>query len=354
MPTMATDYYEVLGVPKTATADEIKRAYRKLAIKWHPDRNKSEEAAERFTQINEAYEVLSDPKKRAKYDKYGEHWKQADAYEAAGVDPNAGVRWGAGPEGGYRVHVGRGGPGAAGGFGGFHDFEDLFGDMFGGFGHAAARPQRPRRGEDIAGELFLTLGEALRGCQKSVQVQVPAPCPACGGTGAGNAGREVCRNCGGQGQVIRRKQIDVKVPAGVREGSRIRLSGQGTPGPAGSGDLYISVRLHPHPVFRVIGDNVELDLPVAPWELALGATIDVPTVTGKASVKVPTNSPNGRVIRLRGLGWPKVKGARGHMLVRLVAAVPPANTDAQREAYRSLADSFGRSVRADWEKRAFV
>ncbi len=344
------DYYEVLGVPRNASDEEIKRAYRRAAMKYHPDRNKGDKQAEQlFKEINEAYEVLSDPDKRAKYDKYGHHWKQAEAYEAAGIDPHAGVRWSTGP-GGYRVYVDGDIPDSFGGFD-FDDFGSLFGHVGRGRTATAGRP-RPQRGRDIAGELHLTLREAYHGCSKMVQVQVPEACPDC--SGAGHANGRLCRGCNGGGEILRRRQIEVKVPAGVRDGTRVRLSGQGMAGTGGgaSGDLFITIRLRPHPVFRVIGSDVELDLPVAPWELALGATVDVPTLTGTASVKIPPNTPNGRVIRLRGLGWPTRDGKRGNLLVRLVAAVPPATTAAQREAYRHLAESFAGSVRDQWRQRA--
>ncbi len=351
MAANVLDYYEVLGVSRSASTDEIKRAYRKLAKKWHPDRNKgSKEAEEKFKAIGEAYEVLTDPDKRAKYDKYGENWRQAEAYEAAGVDPNAGVRWSSGPGGAYRVHFG-GGPED---FGGFGDIGSIFEEFFGGGGsrkRQARRPQR-KRGQDIGGEIQLTLREALHGCTKTVQVQTTEPCATC--NGSGHQQGQICRMCNGTGEVLQRKVIDVKVPAGVRNGSTIRLSGQGTAGKQGgsSGDLLITVRFLPHPIFRTDGDDVELDLPVAPWELALGAKVDVPTLTGTVTVTIPENSRNGRVIRLRGLGWPKKDGSKGNLLVRLMAAVPPAKNKQQRDAYEKLSEAFDKSVRAEWQKGA--
>lgn len=347
-PTTTKDYYDVLGVTRKANAEEIKRAYRKLASKWHPDRNKgSKESEERFKKINEAYEVLSDPASRAKYDKYGERWKEADAYEAAGIDPNAAYRWSAEPGVSYQSH-----PYASpGDFEGFESVEDLFGSFFGGVRGSKQRPQ-PQRGEDVAGELHLTLAEALHGCKRTVQLQLPSSCATC--SGAGHANGRICTACRGQGETLMTKQLEVNVPAGVREGSKIRLRGQGTAGSAGgaAGDLLISVRLSRHPVFRVVGKDVELDLPVAPWELALGAQVDVPTLTGSARVTIPAGSPNGRVIRLRGMGWPAGRGSRGNMLVRLVASVPSPTNDRQREAYGKMREASPRSVREEWEKRA--
>ncbi len=347
------DYYDVLGVSRSASADEIKRAFRKAAMKWHPDRNPNDKDAERrFKEINEAYEVLGDPEKRTKYDKYGEHWKQADAYEAAGIDPNAGARYSTGPGGAYSVHFGGADFDDLGGFG---DIGSIFGDLFGGARRRTGRTRRSARGTDVTGELHLTLREALHGCSKTLQLQSPQVCSACQGAGHTNVG-QVCRVCNGSGEQYERRQIEVKVPAGVHEGSRIRLSGQGTPGAAGGkrGDLLITIHLRPHPVFRVIGTDVEVDLPVAPWELALGAEVDVPTLDGVVSVRIPAGSPNGRVIRLRDLGWPKKTGEKGNMLVRLMAAVPPPRNDAQRQAYEAAAEAFAGSVRDAWRDRAVV
>jgi molecular chaperone DnaJ len=344
------DYYDILGVPRTASTEDIKRAYRKLAIKWHPDRNKgSKEAEDRFKQVNEAHEVLSDPSTRAKYDQYGARWKQAEAYEAAGIHPNAAYRWCTEPGRSYQTYE----YGNGRNFAGFEGIDDLFGGFFGGM-RSSSRRTSPRRGEDVGGELHLTLAEALHGCKRTVQLRLPGACAACGGAGHHNG--RLCSSCEGQGEILITKQLEVTVPAGVREGSTIRLRGQGTAGGAGgvSGDLLISVHLKPHPVFRVVGGDVELDLPVAPWELALGAEVDVPTLTGSARVKIPAGSPNGRVIRLRGIGWPASKGGRGNLLVRLIASVPNPSNDCQRQAYRAMRDAFPRSVRQDWWQRAHL
>ena len=337
MAVMTQDYYEVLGVPRSASPEEIKRAYRQRAKKWHPDRNKgSDTAEEEFKRICEANDVLRDPAKRAKYDKYGEHWKQAEAYEAAGIDPDAGERWSSESGNGYRVYVDRGGFDDTHCVGGL---DDIFGDLFGHSGRQRT-PAGAIQGEDVVGELHLTLGEAFRGCTKSIQLQVPKSCSSCGG--AGHSHGQLCRTCAGHGECLTRRQLDVMVPPGVRLGSKIRLGGQGTSGHAGgrSGDLLITVQLHPHPVFRIAGHDVELDLPVAPWELALGATVDVPTLEGSASMQIPTGTPNGRVVRLRGLGWPKRDGNRGNMLVRLVAAVPSPENEKTASGIRIAGDSL--------------
>jgi len=348
MTTSLIDYYETLGVSRTSTTDEIKRAYRRLAKKWHPDRNKgSKEAEERFKQVQEAYEVLSDTDKRGKYDKYGQNWEQAEAYEAAGVDPGAGFRWWSG-SGGPEVGFSFGG--APRGFGGFVDLSDMLNGIFeNDIGAAAAR--RPIQ-RDIQGDLALSLAEALHGCQKGVRLQTQEPCGQC--HGAGRVGSQVCRTCQGRGGKLRARELGIRVPPGVREGTTIRLAGQGaSAGPAGaSGDLLITIHLKPHPVFRVVEYDVELDLPVAPWELTLGAKVDVPTLTGAATLTIPPGTPNGRVMRLSGLGWPKKDGSKGDLLVRLLAAVPTPRDDRQREAYERLAEAFHTDIRSDWREMA--
>ncbi len=348
MTTSLIDYYETLGLPRTATSDEIKQAYRKLAKKWHPDRNKgSKEAEERFKQVQEAYDVLSDPDKRAKYDKYGQNWEQAEAYEAAGVDPGAGFRWwstSGSPD--MSVSFGRGHRS----FGGFADLSDIFRGFFEDDIRATAARRPVRR--DIKGDLALSLAEALRGCQKGVRLQRHEPCEQCHGTG--QVGSQACQACQGRGGVLRARELDIRVPPGVREGTTIRLAGQGAAtGHAGpAGDLLITIHLKPHPLFRVVGYDVELDLPVAPWELTLGAKVDVPTLRGTAALTIPPGTPNGRVMRLSGLGWPKKNGSNGDFLVRMLASVPTPQSDRQREAYERLAEAFGTDVRADWEEMA--
>ena len=348
MTTSLIDYYETLGVPRTATAEEIKRAYRRLAKKWHPDRNKgSKEAEERFKQVQEAYEVLSDPDKRAKYDKYGQNWEQAEAYEAAGVDPGAGFRWSSTPGG---PDMGSQFGGRPRGFGGFVDLSDMLRGIFeSDIGAPTAR--RPIR-RDIKGDLALSLAEALHGCQKGVRLQTQDPCEQC--HGAGHVGSQTCQTCQGRGGILRARELDIRVPPGVGEGTTIRLAGQGAgAGSAGpAGDLLITIHLKPHPVFRVVAYDIELDLPVAPWELTLGAKVDVPTLTGTATLTIPAGTPNGRVMRLSGLGWPKKDGSKGDLLVRLIAAVPTPQNDKQREAYQQLAEVFDADIRSEWRGMA--
>jgi len=359
MPAVKQDYYEILGVTRNATQDEIKRAYRKLAIKYHPDRNKGDKAAEeKFKLINEAYQVLSDPKRRALYDKYGDRWREAEALEKAGVNPDQ-VWTGAGAAGTERTYAWtETGPGGrrtwrvhVGGFGDldFGGFEDIFGDLFEQFRTAGRRGTQAtaRRGQDIEGEIWLTFSEAFRGCQKDVQLHLQVPCEECGGSG--QAGLGLCRACRGAGYEVRTKEIRVKVPAGVREGSRIRLAGQGQPGLFGgpAGDLLITVRLHPHPVFRLEGDDLHIELPVTPWELALGAKVDVPTPDGLVTMTVPAGSRAGQIMRIKGRGWRRQDGTRGDLFVKLTCVVPEPTSQQERKAYEQLAKACKVDVRAE-------
>lgn len=371
MPAATQDYYELLGVSRSATPDDIKRAYRKQAIKHHPDRNKGNKQAEaRFKQVNEAYQILSDPKRRSLYDKYGADWKQAEAAEKAGFNPDQG--WsGAGAGAGRGPYASGQGAGArdwhghGGGMEGVDlgDLESMFGGVFDRFrtgeGNEAGRgrrraAERPERGQDVQGEIWLTMSEAYHGTRKDISLQVQEPCPECGGTG--RKGRRVCPTCQGAGAVIRTRKITVKVPAGVREGSKIRLAGQGSPGMAGSpaGDLFIMVRLQPHPVFTLKGDDLHVNLPVTPWELALGAKVDVPTATGLVEMTIPAGSKTGQTLRLRGQGWPMREGSRGDLYVHLTATVPPATNEAQRRAYEELARASDVDVRQEIKAQALL
>ncbi len=368
MAAATQDYYELLGVPRTASQDDIKRAYRKQAIKYHPDRNKgNKQAEERFKAINEAYQVLSDPKRRGLYDRYGADWKQAEAAEKAGFNPDqvwGGAGAGRGP-GGYTYQQGpREWRGHAGGMEGIDlgDFEDLFGGIFDRFRGGAAQagpragrqraPTEPQRGQDAQGQIQLTLSEAYRGTRRDISLQVQEVCPDCGGTG--RKGRRTCPACQGAGSLLRTRQITVKVPPGVKDGSRIRLAGQGSPGLQGApaGDLYITVRLQPHPVYTLKGEDLHEDLPAAPWELALGAKVEVPTPTGTVTMTVPAGSHSGQTLRLRGRGWPRRGGEHGDLYVHLQATVPPPENDAQRQAYEQLAKASKVDVRRQMKLQA--
>ncbi|MEU5257159.1 J domain-containing protein [Streptomyces longwoodensis] len=301
---MARDFYEVLGVPRDADGDDLQRAYRKLARQYHPDVNKDPAAEERFKEVNEAFSVLSDPGQRARYDRFGEDFRRVpeDWEERVGA--------GAGPGGGFRRSTG-GGPRARYATSGFGadgvDIDDLFGSFFGG----AGRVRVP--GADQEAELPLTVEEAYRGGRRTVTL-------------AGAAGQS--------------RRYEVDVPPGVTDGQRIRLTGEGGRGngDAPAGDLYLRVRIQPHPRFRLDGRDVHTQLPVTPWEAALGATVAVPTPSGAtAKVGVPAGSSSGRRLRLRGEGMPNPRGASGDLYAELRIMVPSSLGDRERALFEELA-----------------
>lgn len=333
MAVTTKDYYEVLGVERGATEEQVKTAYRKLARKFHPDLNPGDKAAEeRFKQLQEAYDVLSDPEKRKLYDQYGENWR---AVEQAGGAPPPGWQ-------GFRAGGGPQGPGFDFGgfdFGGFRTgaggMGDIFEELFSRAG--GSRGRRERRGQDVEAELELSLEEAHRGGRHTLQMQAAEACPTCQGTGV-VGGNQVCQTCGGRGQVLRPRTIEVNIPTGVRDGSTIRLAGQGGGGAGGAqaGDLYLHIRLRPHPTFKVRGDDLEVEMPVAPWEAVLGAKIEVPTIDGQVEVSVPAGAQTGQRLRLRGQGLNRRKGGRGDEYVRLAVVVPRHVTAEERRLFEEL------------------
>jgi curved DNA-binding protein len=310
------DYYQVLGVPKNASEKEIKQAFRKLARKHHPDVNPGDRGAEqKFKEINEAHEVLSDPEKRRKYDQLGSNWKQYEQY-ARGPSP--------GGFGGFRVDFE--GPGGGGGgfsdffktfFGGGIDLEDLFGQARGG-GSRSARRERsgrgfgatPEAGRDVSAVVEVTLEEAHQGTTRRMSIE--------GGPGA--------------------EAFDVRIPPGVKEGSRVRVSGKGEKSYGGaSGDLYLEVKIKPHSLYRREGDDLYVDVPVTFAEAALGAEIEVPTLSGRARIRVPAGSQTGRLMRLKGKGMPPLKaGERGDLFAKLVVVVPKELQPRELELVKEL------------------
>ncbi|NDG38438.1 MAG: molecular chaperone DnaJ [Betaproteobacteria bacterium] len=352
------DFYDILGVPKNAADDDIKKAYRKLAMKHHPDRNQGEgddtkKSEEKFKEAKEAYEMLSDPKKRAAYDQHGH----------AGVDPN------------------RGGPGAEG-MGGFAEaFGDIFGDIFNGGGRrGGGGGQQVFRGADLSYAMEITLEEAARG--KDAQIRIPSweSCDTCHGTGAkpgtsaktcttcngagtvhmrqgffsiqqtcphchgsGKIIPEPCTSCNGAGKIKRQKTLEVKIPGGVGEGMRIRSAGNGEPGTNGgpAGDLYIEIRVKDHDIFERDGDDLHCTVPVSFTTVALGGSIEVPTLAGKAEIELPEGTQHGKTFRLRGKG---IKGLRssypGDLYAHVSVETPVKLTEHQRKLLKELDEAL--------------
>ncbi|HSV68126.1 MAG TPA: DnaJ C-terminal domain-containing protein [Mycobacteriales bacterium] len=313
MAAAARDFYEVLGVPKTASPEEIQRAYRKLARTYHPDVNSDPGAEERFKEIAEAYDVLSDPDTRKRYDAFGRDFRRVPE----GVDPQtwARPRSGAGA-GARRGQAPRGGPGPGegeevwfgSGMGEDIDLEDLFGGVFSG---RVRRGWGPIAGADQEAELELTVEEAYGGGRRSITLAGP------GGS----------------------RTFEVNIPAGVTDGQRIRLAGQGGQGSDGAaaGDLYLAVRIAPHPRYRVEGRDISVDLPLAPWEATLGASVAVDTPSGEAKVKVPPGTSTGKRLRLQGRGMPNPRGAPGDLFAEVKIMVPRRLAEEERRLFERLA-----------------
>jgi len=295
------DYYAIMGVERDASSEEIKRAYRKLARKYHPDVSKEPDAEIRFKELGEAYEVLKDPQKRAAYDQLGADWK-------AGQEFHPPPDWDAGFEF------------SGTGFGGGSGFSDFFESLFGDFSRGprgGTRAGFQARGEDHHAKVLIDLEDAFNGASRSISLRAPETAP--------------------NGQVVMKERtLNVRIPKGVKEGQRIRLAGQGAPGPGGGqrGDLFLEISFRPHPLYRVEDRDIFLDLPITPWEAALGATLKVPTPTGKVDLKIPAGSGSGRKLRLKGRGIPGK--TPGDLYVIPQITVPPADSDEARELYRKM------------------
>ncbi len=363
------DYYEVLGVDRGASDDEIKKAYRQAAKKYHPDLNPGDKEAEaKFKEVNEAYEVLSDKEKRARYDQFGH----------AGVDPNYGA--------------GAGGAGF-GGFGDFGDIGDIFSSFFGGgFGGQRSNPNAPRRGSDVSTGVTISFEEAAKGCKKTVRVtaidgctdckgtgaaegSTPKTCPSCHGTGhikvvqrtpfgqmqtqrpcdqcrgTGRIIEKPCRTCGGKGKVRRTRDIEVNIPAGIDDGQILAVRGKGDAGINGgpAGDLNIAVSVRPHPIFERSGTDVYCEIPITFVQAALGADIDVPTLDGKVNLKIREGTQPGDKFRLKGKGIVRTNSSyRGDQYVIVNVEVPKNLTSAQKKA---LKDFESQSSEGNYSKR---
>ncbi|HVA90006.1 MAG TPA: J domain-containing protein [Chloroflexota bacterium] len=332
------DYYKVLGVPKTAPAADINKAYRKLARKYHPDLNPGDKGAEaRFKEINEAHEVLTDPDKRQKYDTLGSNWNRP------GFDMGAAMRQAA-ARGRTRTTTTAGNTTTDSGGDSFSDFfQTIFGQATrGGAARTQPPPARARRGEDIEQPVEVTLDEAFSGGQRMFTLTGQDRCATCSGTGLDQDGK-TCPTCKGTGWTNFSRRIEVKIPAGVRDGSRIRIAGEGNPG-AGAGprgDLYLVVTLKAHPRFRVEEDNLLSDLDVPYTTLVLGGEAVVPTVKGKVLLKVPAGTANGKQFRLAGQGLPRLKdGTRGDLLVKVHALLPGTQGSPLSNRERELFDEL--------------
>ena len=363
------DYYEVLGIQKGASEDEIKKAYKKLARKYHPDMNPGDkEAEEKFKEVNEANEVLSDPEKKARYDQFG----------FAGVDPNYGA--------------GAGGGAYGGGFD-FGDLGDIFGSFFGGgFGGQRRNPNAPQRGESIRASVSISFTEAAFGCEKSVTIERSEQCPTCKGSGCapgttpeicpdchgsgtvqtrrqtpmgvfasngpcrkcGGTGRLIhqpCSDCRGSGAVRKRRTIKVNIPAGIDHGQTISLRGQGGAGKNGgpAGDLLITVMVQPHEIFRRDGVDVFCEAPITFTQAVLGAELEIPTIDGKVKYSIPEGTQTGTVFRLKGKGIPVLNGrGRGDQYVTVTIETPRNLNKEQKEALRRFSETLGES---NYEKR---
>jgi DnaJ-class molecular chaperone len=322
------DYYKILGVDRKADDKTIKSAYRRLARKHHPDVAQTKDATERFKEISEAYEVLSDPEKRRRYDSLGPDWHRYTQAPPGG------------PGGGFRVEYGA----DLGDLGDFSEFfRSIFGDL-GVHGRRGPRPGGPRfddrfeqsaRGGDVQAGIEITLDEAFHGARKTFAMDLEEACGTC--QGAGHIKGKPCGACDGGGWQRARRQVDVRIPAGVKSGQRVRVAGEGAGAAGARGDLYLSVTVAAHPFFERKGDDVHLTLPITAPEGALGATLEVPTLRGRVSMKVPPATSSGRTFRLPGYGMPRLKGAgAGDQLVAVKIVMPSDVTPAERELYEKL------------------
>lgn len=358
---MAKDYYEILGVEKSASEKEIRSAYRKLARKYHPDVNPGDKSAEeRFKEISEAYEVLNDPEKRKKYDAFGSGWE-----------------FGGGPGGGgFYTQPGGGSGGVQFDFDLGGGLGDILGGLFGNAGAAGGRVRRgPRQGEDLQFEIEVSLEEAFHGGERRLTISAPDTCPTCHGSGAepgakletcpqckgtgrgqqwggftvgnglcercqgvGQVPSQSCHTCRGRGVVERPRAVTVTIPRGVDTGTKLRVAGQGNPGSGGgpAGDLFLLVKMKPHPLFERKGEDLTVELPVTFVEAALGAEVQVPTLTGRVTMKIPPGIQSGQQLRLTGQGMPRRAGGNGNLYARIKVTVPKNLSEQERELLEQL------------------
>jgi DnaJ-class molecular chaperone len=332
MATTPRDYYQILGVPRTASTDDIKKAFRRLARQYHPDLHagaKKAEMEKKFKELNEAQEVLTDPDKRKKYDQYGADWDQAQAFEKARQQARP-QGFGGGPWGFEGDYGSQGGGGSAS-----EPFSDFFESIFGNRGRAG-RNSSGMPGEDIETEVRLGLREVLTGVTKRVNLREPRTCSTCQGSGTVR-GRS-CMTCQGTGMTSEYKTIEVRIPAGVQDGTRVRVAGKGQTGTYGGkrGDLYLHVVIPPDPVFHRQGSDLHVTLPVYPWEVVLGAEVTAPTLTEPVKVKVPPGSKADGKLRLKGKGLPSATGGHGDLFLTLQIVLPTSISEDERVLYERL------------------
>jgi molecular chaperone DnaJ len=318
------DYYQILGVNKNASEKEIKQAYRRLARKHHPDLNPDDKSAEaKFKEINAAYEVLSDPEKRKKYDQFGDQWEYAEQFAKSGGQER--VRWDFG--GGGKTFE----------YGDLSDFGDIFSSLFGDSGIGSRMRRGPQRGQDIESPIEVSLEEAYHGSTRVIQLQTKEPCTACGGTG--RVGNRVCTICNGAGGKVSPKRLEVKIPAGVKDGSRIRIAGEGGPGHAGGkkGDLYLAVKVLPHRLFERKEDDLYTEVSVPLAIAMLGGEVKLPTLNGNLSLRIPPETQNGKVFRLAGKGMPQLGNRKyGNMFAKVKVVLPTNLTEEERKLFERL------------------
>jgi molecular chaperone DnaJ len=383
--TAKTDYYELLGVPRKASAKDIRAAFRKLARKYHPDLNPGDKAAEeKFKQLQEAYDVLSDSKKRQMYDQYGFYSENVPTGDygsgAAGGESNVNFDFSG-------FDFGGGAPGSAGG----SSFRDLFSQFFGGRGGRSAVEEEAEEGGALEYKLEIDFWDAVRGGVKKLQITrldtcetchgtgavgTPQVCPACNGTGTiqqsagkmrfnvpctrcGGTGklRTACKTCGGEGRIRRTETIDVRIPAGVASGGRVRVPGKGNAGTMGApaGDLYLVIEVKPHPFFERRGNDIYTKVPVTVSEATLGAKVEVPTIDGRALVRIPPGTNSGRTLRLREKGVPSARnGARGDQYVEIQIIVPQPTDERVRNLVKELETIEPEDPRKDLFSKAGV
>jgi molecular chaperone DnaJ len=389
------EYYETLGVPRTASADDIRKAYRKLARKYHPDLNPGDKSSEdRFKNVQEAYDVLSDPKKRPMYDQFG--FYSENGYP--GAAPGQGGSQGRGPQpnmdfSGFDFSDAFSGAAGAGGAGGGRrtsesgGFRDIFSQFFGGKGN---EPQpEPEKGNDLEYVMTIDFWQAIKGTQTRLNITRYEVCETCHGSGTSGAGevtcpqckgsgqvtqmagamrfnltcprcggsgklKNVCPTCGGDGRVAHTETVEVRIPPGARNGSRLRVPGKGNAGAMGgpAGDLYITTKVEEHPFFHRDGDDIEIQAPIAVWEAALGAKIEVPTIDGRSLLKIPQGAKNGQKFRLREKGVPNSRtGQRGDQIVEVAIQAPEPRDERTKELLREMAKLHPEDPRADmWSK----